>query len=117
MTAVELRRVDPLRSFHDSEGACAALLSLLGAVACCDFGPQLTKRFLDFLARCIGRGRNWGALFRRQLSDGHDDALDVRARLCENALHVKIFAHDSSYYGVAPPRSSASRNVRNMPRS
>jgi hypothetical protein len=72
---------------------------------------------LDFLAHCIGRGRNWAALFRRQLSGGHDDALDVRARLGENALHIKIFAHGSSYYGVAPPRSSASRNVRNLPRS
>src|SRR5580704_10083480 len=85
----------------DSEGGCAALLSLLGAVACRDFGSQLTKRFLDFLARCIGRGANWAALFRRQLSGGHDDALDVRAHLGENALHVKIFAHGSSYYGVA----------------
>jgi hypothetical protein len=30
-------------------------------VACRDFGSQLTKRFLDFLARCIGRGANWAA--------------------------------------------------------
>src|SRR5580704_13455578 len=45
--------------------------------------------------------RQLGRLFRRQLSGGHDDALDVRAHLGENALHVKIFAHGSSYYGVA----------------
>jgi hypothetical protein len=42
---------------------------------------QLTKRFLDFLAHCIGHGRNWASLIRWQLSGGHDDALDVRARL------------------------------------
>jgi hypothetical protein len=45
-----------------------------------DFGPQLTKRFLDFLARYVGHGRNWASLIRRQLSGGHDDALDVRPR-------------------------------------
>ncbi len=66
-------------------------LCLFGAVACRDFGPQLTKRFLDFPARYIGHGRNWASLIRRQLSGGHDDALDVRVRLGENALHVKIF--------------------------
>src|ERR1700730_9698204 len=68
-------------------------LCLFGAVARRDFGPQLAKRFLDFLAHCIGHGRNWASLIRRQLSGGHDDALDVRARLGENALHIKIFAH------------------------
>ena len=68
-------------------------LCLFGAVTRRDFGPQLTKRFLDFLAHCIGHGRNWASLIRRQLSGGHDDALDVRARLGENALHVKFFAH------------------------
>src|SRR6202047_5456243 len=78
-------------------------LCLFGAVARRDFGPQLTKRFLNFLARCIGHGRNWASLIRRQLSGGHDDALDVRARLGENALHVKIFGHGSSYYDLAPP--------------
>ena len=41
----------------------------------------------------IGHGRNWAALIRRQLSGGHDDALDVRVRLGENSLHVKFFAH------------------------
>ena len=41
----------------------------------------------------IGHGRNWAALIRRQLSGGHDDALDVRAHLGENALHVAFFAH------------------------
>jgi hypothetical protein len=57
------------------------------------------------LAALIGHGRNWASLIRRQLSVGHDDALDVRARFGENALHVKIFAHGSSYCGVAPPRA------------
>jgi len=78
------------------------LLCLFGAVARRDFGPQLTKRFLNFLARCIGHGRNWASLIRRQLSGGHDDALDVRARLGENALHVKFFAHGSSYASGRP---------------
>jgi hypothetical protein len=87
-------------------------LCLFGAVARRDFGPQLTKRFLDFLARCIGHDRNWTSLIRRQLPGGHDDTLDVRARLGENVLHIKIFAHGSSYYGVATPRFSASHNVR-----
>src|SRR6202047_16866 len=78
------------------------LLCLFGAVARRDFGPQLTKRFLNFLARCIGHGRNWASLIRRQLSGGHDDALDVRARLGENALHIKFFAHGSSYAAGRP---------------
>ena len=38
----------------------------------------------------VGHGRNWASLIRRQLSGGHDDALDVRARLGENALHVRF---------------------------
>src|SRR5580704_16786594 len=77
-------------------------LRLFGAVAHRDFGPQLTKRFLDFLARFVGHGRNWASLSRWQLSGGHDDALDVRARLGENALHVKFFAHGSSYAAGRP---------------
>src|SRR5580693_2909374 len=76
-------------------------LRLFGAVAHRDFGPQLTKRFLDFLARFVGHGRNWASLIRWQLSGGHDDALDVRARLGENALQVKFFAHGFLLFGRA----------------
>src|ERR1700730_12937076 len=89
-------------------------LCLFGAVARRDFGPQLTKGFLDFLARCIGHGRNRASLIRRQLSGGHDDALDVRARLGENALHVKFFAHGFLLCGRAaiPCHCSRRRGIR-----
>jgi hypothetical protein len=77
-------------------------LCLFGAVAHRDFGPQMTKRFLDFLARFIGHGRNWASLITWQLSGGHDDAPDVRARLGENALHVKFFAHGLLLFSEKP---------------
>src|ERR1700736_5855556 len=95
-------------------------LCLFGAVARRDFGPQLTKRFLDLLANCIGHGRNWASLIRRQLAGGHDDALDVRARLGENALHVKIFAHwfllcgGRPFHIIANARAAFERLVKGL---
>jgi hypothetical protein len=78
-------------------------LCLFGAVAHRDFGPQMTKRFLDFLGRCIGHGRNWASLIRWQLSGGHDDALDVRARLGENAFAHQVFCSWVSSYSRKNP--------------
>ena len=89
-------------------------LCLFGAVDCRDFGPQLTKRFLDFLARYIGHGRKWASLIRRQLSGGHDDALDVRVRLGENALHVKISVHGFLLRGRRLGRENEPNHVKRL---